>query len=111
MADNDDRAKDADNINGRLSAVEPAHSKTSKSFEDLQTLIETSKIASGCQDTDTLKRLEARVEAHDRASKRNNVVIKGLLPLIGLKDHVRQFMSEKFNYIGQIVSVSCRCSA
>lgn len=50
-----------------------------------------------------VRRMEERLEAYDRASRQNSIVIKGLpLPVMGLKSYFCQFLREKFNYVGQV---------
>lgn len=93
-------------VNARLASIENVQTQVKVNFEARLTQVEASCSSSACGDVEIIRRLEDRLEAHERASKQNNIVIRGLsLPLTGLKDHVIKFLNDKFNYSGQVSKV------
>lgn len=105
----EDRGKDTkflECVNNRLINLEGEHKQDMSHICERLVQVETGKNSSCCQENGTVKRLEERLEAQDRASRQNSIVIKGLpLPVMSLKSHACQFLRDKFNYVGQVSNV------
>lgn len=103
---NEDRAKDMLSVNARLSSIEDSNSGAIRKVEERLRKIEMATQAKPDVDVEVVKRLEDRLEAQERARKRNSIVIKGEpMAVVDLKGQVKRFLSDKFNYAGSISNV------
>lgn len=96
----------------RLDTLEKTvHSNRAEQIQDAQ-VIKTrlsdveEQTTSNKQSSEVVKELVKKLEIQDKAARQNNIVMKGLsFHVKELKGRIAEFLSEFFNYSGQIINV------
>lgn len=106
---NEDHSAAIQGVQLRVESVEVDLIQTKSNLEN-KILKLTSAACSCSQDhpdnSETVKKLEDRIEAQDRASRRNNLIFSGLaVPESEVKEAISKILTEKFGYSGPVMNI------
>lgn len=100
-ANNQNHIEEFEEVKLRISSVEFSHNDSMKILEDRISKVENSTFTS--EEAERVALVEDRQEAQEKASKQNNLIIRGLaLPQDEVREGAKKFLLDNFNYSGLI---------
>lgn len=101
---NRERILDFEEVKRRITTADVNYEESKKIFEARLGRIENSGL-SNISDM-KVRKLEEKFEAQDKANRQNNIILRGFpVPLDDMREVIRKFLLDNFDYAGQIVHV------